>query len=152
MNRFLYIFLLVPALFACSGKQEEGIEPHSVEDLSGLRIATEAGSIYDIELSAREDVSVQLYNAASDVLQSVVNGMADVAVHDEVVFNSEIRKVYGLKIAFMGEQSFPTSFLFRQEDSLLAATCSAVQRRMVVDGTMQTLRHFTYEDYRDRMD
>lgn len=146
MNRFFYILLLVPTLFACSGKPEEGIEPHSVEELSGLRIATEAGSIYDMELSAREDVSLQLYNASSDVLQSVVNGMADVAVHDEVVFNSEIRKEYGLKIAFMGEQSYPTAFLFRQEDTLLAATCSAVQRRMVVDGTMQNLKDFWLTD------
>ena len=146
MNRFFYFLLLVPALFACSGKQKEGIEPHSVEELSGLRIATEAGSIYDLELSARKDISLQLYNAASDVLQSVVNGMADVAVHDEVVFNAEIRKEYGLKIAFMGEQSFPTAFLFRQEDSLLAATCSAVQRRMILDGTMQALKEFWLTD------
>ena len=57
---FHYIFLsiVLPVLLSCSGEQAQGPELQSEADLSGLRIATEAGTIYDIELSQRDDISL----------------------------------------------------------------------------------------------
>ena len=145
---FHYIFLsiVLPVLLSCSGEQAQGPELQSEADLSGLRIATEAGTIYDIELSQRDDISLQLYNAASDVLQALINGMVDVVVDDEVIFNAQIRKENGIKIAFKGEQGFPTAFMFRKDEADLAEACSEVQRRMEEDGSMQTLKDFWLTD------
>ena len=146
MKRFFILFLLIPALLSCTDRKVQEIKLSSEEDLAGLRVATVAGSVYDLDLSARDDISLQLYNATSDVLQSLLNGMADVVVHDEVVFNAQIRKENGIKIALQGEQGFPTAFMFQKKDSLLADACTAVQRRMTEDGSMQRLKDFWLSD------
>ena len=83
MKRLLFLLPLL-ALFSCSGNQMRSIELQSEEDLAGLRVSTSAGSCYDMELSQRQDIFLQLYNTDSDVLQSLLNGKADVVVNDEV--------------------------------------------------------------------
>ena len=146
MRRFIVGIVSVLALVSCAGKQEHSIELKSEADLSGLRVATLAGSCYDMELSAREDISLQLFNLDSDVLQALVNNKADVAVEDEVVYNAEVRKENGVKVALLGDQAFPTAIMFRKEDTVLAQTLSAVQRRMEEDGSMQRLKDFWLTD------
>ena len=146
MKRFIVGILSVLALVSCAGKQEHSIELKSEADLAGLRVATLAGSCYDMELSARKDISLQLFNMDSDVLQALLNNKADVVVEDEVVYNAEVRKENGVKIALVGDQAFPTAIMFRKEDAELAQTLTAVQRRMVEDGTMQRLKDFWLTD------
>ena len=143
---FIFLSIVLPVLLSCSGKQAQDLELQGEADLSGLRIATEAGTIYDIQLSQRDDITLQLYNDASDVLQALINGMVDVVVDDEVIFNAQIRKENGIKIAFKGEQGFPTAFMFRKDEADLAEACSEVQRRMEKDGSMQTLKDFWLTD------
>ena len=145
MKRLLFL-LPVLALFSCSGEQEQSIELQSEEDLAGLRVSTSAGSCYDMELSRRDDISLQLYNSDSDVLQSMLNGKADVVVNDEIIYNSAIRKENGIKIALFGSQLFPTGFLFRKDEAALAQTMSAVQKRMEADGSLQELKDFWLTD------
>lgn len=146
MKRFIVGILSVLALVSCGGKQERSIELKSEADLSGLRVATLAGSCYDMELSARKDISLQLLNSESDVLQSLVNNKADVAVNDEIVYNAEVQKENGIKIALTGDRAFPTALMFRKEDTELAQTMTAVQRRMEEDGSMQRLKDFWLTD------
>lgn len=146
MKRFLLFLSFTLVLFSCSGNGKHGIEIRSEADLSGLRVATPAGSCYDLELSKRKDLSLQLYNTDSDVLQALLNGKADVAVHDEVVYNAIVRKENGIKIALVGDQDFPTAFLFRKDEPVLAQTLSAIQQRMEEDGSMQRLKDFWLTD------
>ena len=146
MNKYLSGILTLLALVSCAGKQEHSIELKTEDDISGLRVATLAGSCYDMELSARKDISLQLFNTDSDVIQALVNNKADVAVNDEVVFNAEVRKANGVKIALSGAQEFPTAFMFRNQDADLANTMSAIQRRMVEDGSMDRLKEFWLTD------
>lgn len=143
-----HFFLIFPALalLSCASGQKEALDLHSEADLPGLRIATVTGSYYDIALSGRDDIGLQRYNASSDVLQSLLTGKADVVVHDEVVYNAAIRKENGVKIAFIGEKRFPTAFMFRKDSPELAEACTAVQRRMTADGSMQRLKHFWLTD------
>ena len=147
MNRFLLLLTtLLPVLFSCAGEQEASIEPRSEADLSGLRVVTLAGSVYDLELSQRSDLSLQLYSTASDCLQALIIDKADIMVNDETVFNVAIRKENGIKIAFLGEQAFPTAFMFRQDDPDLAKACTEVQRRMMADGSMKRLKEYWLSD------
>jgi polar amino acid transport system substrate-binding protein len=142
MKRLTICFLSALALFACSGKQEHSIELQSEADLSGLRVACSAGSCYDMELSARSDVFVSRFNTDADVLQALLNEKVDVAVTDEVVYNSRVQKENGIKIALVGNQSFPTGFMFGKKDAELAQTLTDIQHRMIEDGSMQRLKDF----------
>ena len=138
-----FMFLL---MLSCSGKQEHSIVLESEADLAGLRVATIAGSYYDMYLSERKDITLQLYNTDSDVIQALVSGMADVCIQDEVVFNVDVRKRNNIKVALRGEQSFPTGFMFSKESSDLADACTAVQHRMEQDGSMQRIKDFWLTD------
>ena len=146
MRRFIVGIVSVLALVSCAGKQEHSIELQSEADLAGLRVGLSAGSCYDVDLSARSDISVQRFNTDADVLQALLNGKADVAVTDEVVYNSRVRKENGVKIALTGSQSFPTAFMFRKGDRDLAQAMTAIQQRMVEDGSMQRLKDFWLTD------
>ena len=146
MNKTLIGFVSALALVSCAGTQHKTIELQSSADLAGLRVATISGSCYDLELSAREDVFLDLYNSEGDLLQALLNKKADVIVNDEVVYNASVRKENGIKIAMLGEQSFPTAFLFSKKDTVLAKTLTAVQRRMEEDGTLQSLKDFWLTD------
>ena len=147
-NRLIYLLGLLPALalLSCSGNGGQTIELQSEADLSGLRVVTLAGSSYDVELSKRDDISLLLYNNSSDCLQALITDKADVMANDEIVFNTAIRKDNGVKIAFLGEHSFPTAFMFRKDEADLADTCTAVQRRMIEDGSMQRLKDYWLSD------
>ena len=147
-NRLIYLLGLLPALalLSCSGNGGQTIELQSEADLSGLRVVTLAGSSYDVELSKRDVISLLLYNNSSDCLQALITDKADVMANDEIVFNTAIRKENGVKIAFLGDQSYPTAFMFRKDEAELAATCTAVEQQMVEDGSMQRLKDYWLSD------
>ena len=144
--RSLFLILLAPVLIACSGHQRSGVEPQSPEELAGLRVATVAGSCYEMELSPRKDIRLDIYNSDSDLLQALLNEKVDVVVHDEVVYNAVVRKEHGVKICHAEEKTFPTGFLFRKDEPELAEAMSAIQRRMIADGSMQRLKDFWLTD------
>lgn len=146
MKKLLLFFLLILSLFSCSGGSEQGIVLQSEADLSGLRVGTVSGSIYDLQLSSRKDITLQLFNSESDLLQALKNRKIDVAVHDEVVFNAVVRKENGIKIALLEEQAFPTAFMMRKDNSELAQTLTAIQERMEADGSMQRLKEYWLTD------
>ena len=142
----LFLVLLVPALVACSGERLSGIEPQSPEELAGLRVATVAGSSYEMELSSRKDIKLDLYNSDSDLLQALLNEKVDVIVHDEVVYNAVVRKEHGVKICHVEDTTFPTAFLFRDDETELAQVMTDIQHRMIADGSMQKLKDFWLTD------
>jgi len=146
MNKTLIGFFSALALVSCAESQQKTIELHSEADLAGLRVATTSGTCYDMELSARNDILLDLYNSDGDLLQSLLNNKSDVIVNDEVLYNANVRKENGIKIAMLGEQGFPTGFLFNKSDVVLARTLTAVQQRMEQDGSMQRLKEFWLTD------
>lgn len=152
MKKRLFLFvgavLLCIGLASCSSSNEKTVQLHDEEDIVGLTVATATGSCYDIELSKRNDIHLLLFNREADLLNSLLTGLSDVIVHDETVFNSEIRRDYGVKIAFKGEQEFPTALMFRKdpEGEQLAQAMNTVQNNLQEDGTMQKLKEFWLTD------
>lgn len=150
MRIFLFVcaVLICIGLASCSSGDEKTAQLHDEEDIVGLTVATAAGSCYDLELSKRNDIHLLLFNKEADLLNSLLTGQSDVIVHDETVFNSEIRRDYGIKIAFKGEQEFPTAIMFRKdrEGEQLALAMNTVQNNLQENGTMQTLKEFWLTD------
>ncbi len=146
MNKALIGFFSALALVSCAESPKKTIELHSEADLAGLRVATTAGTCYDMELSARNDIILDLFNTDGDLLQTLLNDKSDVIVNDEVLYNANVRKENGIKIAMLGEQGFPTGFLFNKADDVLARTLTAVQQRMKQDGSLQRLKDFWLTD------
>lgn len=144
------ILLSVSCLSSCSSDKDKLAHLHDEQGLAGLRVATSTGSCYDIELSKREDIQLLLFNSDADQIQALLSGQADVLVQDETVFNSEIREEYGIKIAFKGEQAFPTAIVFRKDEPELVQAMNAVQKALQEDGTMQKIKDFWLnEEYLD---
>lgn len=146
MNRGIISFICALALVSCASESDQSITLQSEADIAGMKVATISGSSYDIDLSGRNDINLQRYNSPSEALQALISEMTDVVVYDEVVYNSTIRKENGVKIALLGERGSPTAFMFPKESAELAQACSAVQRRMNEDGSMQKLKDFWLTD------
>ena len=146
MKRIFISMMTALLLLSCSGKEEHDIVLNSEADLAGLRVATIAGSYYEMYLSPRSDISLQLYNKESDCLQALINGRVDVMVQDEVIFNAFIKKEHHLKVALQGAQTFPTAFMFQKKDSALAEACTRVQHRMEEDGSMERALDYWLKD------
>ena len=143
---FLVVVLACYGLVSCSPVEDRIAQLHGEEDLIGLRVATTAGTCYDIDLSKRSDIQLQLYNTDADLLHSLISGQSDVLVNDETVFNSEIRSEYGVKIAFKGEQQFPTALMFRKDEVELVQAMNTVLKSLQEDGTLQELKEFWLTD------
>lgn len=142
MKKLIASLAVLSMLCACSGGARRSIDIGPDADISGLRVATTAGSSYDIVLSKRTDITLLRYSTRSDELKALVDGRADVIWDDEVAFNKNIRSLNGVKIATIGANTFPTAFMFNKENSELAQACTDVLRRMESDGTLQQLKDF----------
>ena len=55
-TKWIYLLLTACVLWSCSGNEEQTLVLNSEADLAGLRIATQTGSCYDIDLSPRTDI------------------------------------------------------------------------------------------------
>ena len=143
MKKYLLILL---ALVSCASRGAETVQISGENDLSGLRIAARTGSCYEIDLSRRDDIQLLLFNTEADMLQALLGGHVDVIVQDETTYNTEICREYGMKVAFRGEQQFPTSLLFRKDDTALIQAMNTVQQGLREDGTLQVLEDFWLTD------
>ena len=106
-------------LSACGGKGGKDIELRSEADLSGHKVAFNAGSIYDILLSNRDDIEKLSFNMQTDCIEAVLRGQADLMVDDDTFLPPEEMKRLGLKLAFRGETKFACGFAFRKNDKEL---------------------------------
>jgi ABC-type amino acid transport substrate-binding protein len=134
------------ALASCARQESRTLTFSSEDDLAGLRVATVAGCCYDLSLSKRNDIELLLYSFDADVLQALLNGKADVMVHDETILNSELRAEHGIKIAFKGKERFPTALVFRKDEAAIIDTLNAIQERMIQDGRMDSLKHYWLDE------
>ncbi len=148
MNRILHLLILGTCLVfaSCTQQHTQSLTFSSEDDLAGLRVATVAGCCYDLSLSKRNDIELLLYSFDADVLQALLNGKADVMVHDETILNSELRAEHGIKIAFKGKERFPTALVFRKDEAAIIDTLNAIQERMIQDGRMDSLKHYWLDE------
>ena len=148
-SRFFTILSCL-VLASCSQQSEMASELTSEQDLAGLRVATVSGSIYDLKLSQRDDIDLKLFTFEADALQALLTDKADVMVHDEIFLNSNFRNEYGVKIAFKGEDRFPTALMFRKDNLSLAGALNNLQKRMAQAGSLDSLKAFWLgENYLD---
>lgn len=139
MRKLPIYALILLALTSCGKGRHASFEPHDLSELSGLRVAVTTGTIYEIELSKRDDIRLMLFNDDSDVIESLVKGMSDVCVVDEIKLLSEARKEHGLKVAFYGDESYPTAFCFRKGDRMLKHSFDYFLSSIKADGTLDSL-------------
>ena len=140
-------------LASCAQQSRSTLELASEKDLSGHRVATVTGSYYAMKLSERDDIELMLFTFEADALQALLSGKADVMVQDEVLLNREMREEYGIKVAFKGEDGFPTALMFRKDAADLVGTMNTVQERMIREGKMDSLKNYWLgEKYLDRKD
>ncbi len=145
MTKLKHLLILAAlALTACAGKQEE-VAIHGEADIAGHRIGTLAGSCYDIQLSPRKDIKLSLFSTVSDCAEAVKAGKIDAILVDEVAFSQASLKQTGLKKAFLQEDSFPTAFAFRKEDTALTESFNQFLRELKESGTLERMREYWFE-------
>lgn len=145
MTKLKHLLILAAlALTACAGKQEE-VAIHGEADIAGHRIGTLAGSCYDIQLSPRKDIKLSLFSTVSDCAEAVKSGKVDAILVDEVAFSQASLKQTGLKKAFLQEDSFPTAFAFRKEDTALTESFNQFLRELKESGTLERMREYWFE-------
>ena len=146
MKKVIFYLCFLLALTACKQEKAPLKELHSEADLSGLTVAAVTGSCYDIDLSKRDDITLLRYNTESDLIQSVVKGRADVCVNDEVIYDPNTRHELGVKVAFLGNESFPAGFGFRKDNLELVGQCNELLAEMNSDGSLDSLCRFWMND------
>ena len=145
MTKLKHLLILAAlALTACAGKQEE-VAIHGEADVAGHRIGTLAGSCYDIQLSPRKDIKLSLFSTVSDCAEAVKAGKVDAILVDEVAFSKASLKQTGLKRAFQQEDTFPTAFAFRKEDTALVESFNQFLREIKESGTLDRMLAYWFE-------
>lgn len=89
---------------------------NSEDDISGMTVAVQAGSIYDFALSKRNDVKVARYNSIPDAVAAVTTGHADVIKDDETCMSPGDLRSHHLRIAMLCAESFDVAYAFRKDD------------------------------------
>ena len=141
IKKILFSLLPLMLLFACSGGAEGGLDPHSEEELSGLTLATTAGSYYQAKYEQRGDVKLFLTNAESDAVQAVRQGLADVYVSDEVMLTAADQQRLGMRQAFRGEECFDVAFAIRKGNDELARQMNAFIASVPLDSIIEHWIH-----------
>ncbi len=145
-NKLIYLLLVACVLWSCSDNAEHSLVLESEADLSGLRIATQSGSCYDIELSPRTDIELQRFNTLSDAIQALRHGNADVLLNDEMALNAYICREQGIKPILRGEKAYPTSFMFQKDDKVFPEAFSATLKRLKAEGTYDRIIDYWLND------
>jgi ABC-type amino acid transport substrate-binding protein len=122
---------------ACSQKAALTEKMKSEEDLSGHTLSTSAGNYFDTKFSGREDISLFRVNSEADGIQAVRQGLADVHVTDEVAFSKSARERLGIKLAFLGEDSFDVAFAVRKGNRELLDQMNRFIEASMADGSLE---------------
>lgn len=141
------VLLATCMMWSCSGNEEQNLVLNSEADISGLRIATQSGSCYDVELSPRTDIELQRYNTLSDALHALLHGNADVLLNDETALNAYICREQGIKPILRGDKAYPTSFMFRMDDTELAEAFNATLARLKAEGSYDRIIDYWLNDH-----
>jgi polar amino acid transport system substrate-binding protein len=143
MKRSLHLLmeglLFVGSLSSCSREAGPLRELRSEADLSGLTISMTAGNYYDEKYSSREDVTLFRVNSETDGIQAIRQGMADVFVTDDVSISPETCSQWGIRLAFVGEESFDVAFALRKGNEGLREELNRFLTQSKTDGTLSAV-------------
>ena len=131
------------ALTACAGRQEE-VAIHSEADLSGHKVGTVAGSVYDIQLSDRKDIELSLFTTASDCAEALKSGKVDALLMDEVVLSQADLRRLGFKVGCLLEDTFPTAFAFRKGETELVGAFDRFLGELKASGELERMVDFWF--------
>lgn len=126
------------ALTACAGRQEEVVIRNEA-DFSGHKVGTIAGSIYDIQLSPRKDISLSLFTTVSDCTEALKSDKVDALLVDEVVYTQATLHRLGFKTACQLEQTFPTAYAFRKGEAELVPAFNTFIGEMKASGELDRM-------------
>ena len=127
-SKLFSLLALAMLVFSACGSKENEVVINSEADLAGLKVGTIAGSIYDIQLSAREDISLHLFSSTSDCVEALKSGKVDALLMDEVVFSKADLKRLGFKRGYQLDEGIPSAFAFQKGDSSLVKSFNAFWR------------------------
>ena len=128
--------LVMLLAFACGG-QQQAVLFESEDDLPGKRVVVQTGSVYDLEMTEREDIQLFRCNTATDCIASLVSGKVDVFKDDEVILSPADQRRQGIQLVVRGKESFPCGFAFRKEDVALVEQCNAFLAEIRASGLYQ---------------
>lgn len=123
------------AFTACAGRQEE-VVIHNEADLSGHKVGTIAGSIYDIQLSPRKDIALSLFTTVSDCSEALKSDKVDALLVDEVIFTQANLHRLGFKRACQLSQAFPTAYAFKKGEAELVPAFNSFIAEMKASGEL----------------
>ncbi|MBO7418712.1 MAG: ABC transporter permease subunit [Bacteroidaceae bacterium] len=146
MKQFRLLALLALLLVSCSESKEPRIvELNSEADVSGLKVAVQAGSIYDFEMSKRSDVTVARYNNAPDIVAAVISGQVDVFKDDENAMSPSDLRRHHLRLELRCEESFDVAYAFRKGDFATASQFDAFLDEIHNNGIYDEVYHRWYD-------
>ena len=111
----LFLGLVLLLVSACSSEKRE-VKFESEDDLPGKRVVVQTGTVYDFDLSERDDIELFRYNNMPDCIAALVSGKVDVYKDDEVAISPEDQQRQGIELVARGTDLFPCGFAFRKED------------------------------------
>jgi len=144
-NRLLLIICTLTLILVSCHKNENAAadnaakQPQSEAELKGLKVAYNSGSIYDLMMSQRDDITALGFNMQSDCIQAVIRGQADIMVDDDTFLPPEEMKRLGLKLAFRGETKYPCGFGLRKGDTELRDQLSYFIDSLQSNGELQQM-------------
>lgn len=140
---FLLASLLVLGI-SCSPKQEQETvfeRVTSEADLSGKTVSILLGSLQDLALSERTDISLMRLSTPADILVSVQNRTADYCLEDSVIFIGSDLEQKGLEIYFCTDLvSGEAGFGMRKEDTELCSKLNSFLAEIKANGLYDEIK------------
>ncbi len=126
-------------LAGCSRTEKAAVDIQSEADISGLKVAYNSGSVYEIQFSPRTDITKLSFNTQTDCIESIVGGQADVYVDDDCLIPIDEQTRLGIRLALRGEKEFPCGMVFRKESTSLRDSLSHFIDSLIATGEMQAM-------------
>lgn len=143
MRRFhIFAAIVILAFSSCARSHGNVQEIREVSDISGLRVATVSGSLYEIALTPREDVKKLVLKNTTDCVEALQRGMADVFIYDDDIFTAKDLERQGLKIACLADYDLPTAFGFSKNNKALRESFNCFLSGIRADGTLAAMEEF----------
>lgn len=133
-------FLLLLALFlVCGCDSTSRKEIRSEADLPGSKIGVISGTIYDIELTKRNDINLVRFPSLPECIVALKQGRIDAFPFNEITVNNELRREHGMRMAFRTDNGHPVGQAFRKDDQELASAMTALLRELRATGELDRM-------------
>lgn len=113
----LLLTILMAAVLAACSSRTEPVVINSEADVVGKTIAVPTGSIYDIDMSGRQDIKLERYTTMADMIAALKNGKADVFMNDDIAMSASDMRRHGVKIAFRSDRAFDMGYALRFDEA-----------------------------------